>query len=83
MFTLTTAPYLRSRNAAIRPAIFPPFNQCETTDLKADSKAILKAHADDITEQLTLLENNGLLDWGVQDSKIRTLFTRLSMNAAA
>lgn len=82
IFTLTTAPYLRTRNCQIHPAIYPPFEQAEV-DLNAASLEILQAHAEDIIDQLTTIENNGLLDSGVQDSKIRTLFTQLSMNAAS
>lgn len=82
IFTLTTAPYLRTRNCQIQPAIYPPFEQV-AVDLKTASLEILQAHAEDIIEQLTTIDNNGLLDSGVQDSKIRTLFTQLSMNAAS
>lgn len=79
---MTTAPYLRTRNCQIQPAIYPPFKEVPV-DLNAASLEILQANAEDIIEHLTTIENNGLLDSGVQDSNIKTLFSQLSMNAAS
>lgn len=42
-------------------------------NLKELSKTVLATHGADIIDELTIVENNGLLDWGVENSNIKKL----------
>lgn len=75
MLVLTVAPYLRSNDCAIQPKLVQPFfNESSVeVDVNAIAKQVLATHAGDIIEELDVVQNNGLLDWGVETSPIKRL----------
>ncbi|XP_055604094.1 uncharacterized protein LOC129752332 [Uranotaenia lowii] len=73
ILSLTTAPFLRTKNAQNTPAMQPTLYKPEQ---KVDLKTVLKAHADHINRQLKDYEVRGMLDWGNVDSKIKGLMGR-------
>ncbi|XP_058821559.1 uncharacterized protein LOC131683527 [Topomyia yanbarensis] len=73
ILSLTTAPFLRTKNAQNTPAMQPTlYNEGQKVDLKP----VLKAHASHINQQLKNYEICGLLDWGAAESKIKGLMGR-------
>ncbi|EDS34163.1 Juvenile hormone-inducible protein [Culex quinquefasciatus] len=73
ILSLTTAPFLRTKNAQNTPAMQPTLYKDEQ---KVDLKPVLKAHAGQINQQLKDYELRGLLDWGAAESKIKGLMGR-------
>ncbi|XP_062556228.1 uncharacterized protein LOC134221062 [Armigeres subalbatus] len=73
IFSLTTAPFLRTKHAQNTPAVQPSLYK---DDKKVDIKPILKEHASAIVKQLKDYELRGLLDWGAAESKIKSLMGR-------
>lgn len=79
MLTLTVAPYLRSAACALRPKLVPPFVDGEDDDdgtvrsVAECAAEVLATHAEDIIEELDVVERNGLLDWGAESSNLRRL----------
>ena len=73
IFSLTTAPFLRTKNAQNTPAMQPTlYNEGQTIDIMP----VLKTHASHINQQLKDYELRGLLDWGAAESKIKGLMGR-------
>ncbi|XP_058455856.1 uncharacterized protein LOC131433087 [Malaya genurostris] len=73
ILSLTTAPFLRTKNAQNTPAMQPTlYNDGQCVDLKP----VLKAHASHLNHQLKDYELRGLLDWGAVESKIKGLMGR-------
>lgn len=73
IYTLTAAPYLRTINSQIAISIQPDL--AKETKI-AELKNILKDQKPHIIAQLQKYESQGLLDWGVADSKIKGLMGR-------
>lgn len=73
ILSLTTAPFLRTKNAQNTPAMQPTLYKDEQ---KVELKPVLKAHAGHINQQLKDYELRGLLDWGAAESKIKGLMGR-------
>lgn len=77
IYALTTAPYLRTTNSKINPAIQPAlYKEGLTTDPKLHSKNILEVHQGTIRSQLKKFDSVGLLDWGTAPSKVKGLMGR-------
>lgn len=75
MLTLTVAPYLRSVDCPVRPSLRPPFVNRPELDLTEIARTVLATHAEDIIEELDVVENNGLLDWGVEKGHLKRLLS--------
>lgn len=73
MLTLTVAPYLRSVDCLVEPKLVQPFLNRQDLDLTAIAKRVLATHAEDIIEELDVVEYNGLLDWGIESSNLKKL----------
>lgn len=69
------APYLRTSNCAIQPKLIAPISDTkeQQVDLSQLAKQVLANHAEEIIEELNVIENNGLLDWGVKNSHVQKL----------
>jgi Ecdysteroid kinase-like family len=78
IYSLTTAPYLRSDTGDIVPAIQPELCQPQNVaNLKTMANKILTDQKDELNERLRYFDNYGLLDWGAGESKIKGLMNRL------
>lgn len=73
MLTLTVAPYLRSVDCLVQPKLVQPFVNSQDVDLAAIAERVLATHAEDIIEELDVVEYNGLLDWGAESSNLKKL----------
>lgn len=73
MLTLTVVPYLRSAGCNAQPKLVRPFINDSDMDLGVIAKRVLATHAEDIIEELDVVECNGLLDWGVESSHLKKL----------
>lgn len=73
MLTLTVAPYLRSVDCLVEPKLVQPFVNSQDVELAAIAERVLATHAEDIIEELDVVEYNGLLDWGAESSNLKKL----------
>ncbi|XP_055643723.1 uncharacterized protein LOC129779952 isoform X2 [Toxorhynchites rutilus septentrionalis] len=73
ILSLTTAPYLRTRDAQNIPPMVPALH-IETQG--SELLSVLKAHSNHIIRQLQDYELRGLLEWGTSESKIKGLVER-------
>lgn len=64
---------MRTSTGSFYPGIHGPFNMATSDAIKTKSKSILSAYAENIMDELNIVENNGLLDWGKSESKIKLL----------
>lgn len=55
----------------MQPPLHAPFYN--VWDISTEATDILKEHAEEIMNELTIVENLGLLDWGTVDSKVKVL----------
>jgi len=77
IFTLTAAPYLRSTDKKIVPALIPTLhNHGVNKEFKSIGIALLKANREFILAQLKRFSHLGLFDWGVAENKIKELLGR-------
>lgn len=73
IYTVTVAPFLRTKSKIV-PAVQPEFynhklDAAELTSVFTSMKALLKA-------QMERFDNQGLLDWGAAESKVKGLMGR-------
>lgn len=71
------APYLRTPNCSVQPKLVAPI--LDTSEQQADigkiSAQVLTAYSRDLIEELDLVENKGLLDYGIQLSNVKKLLS--------
>lgn len=83
IFTLTAAPYLRSSDKKIVPAVIPSLHNDKTTgDLKSAGIGLLKENKVFLQNQLDRFEALGLLEWGAAENKVKGLLGRFQQMKA-
>lgn len=77
IFTLTAAPYLRTSDKKIVPALIPSLHNDEIAgDLKSVGITFLTENKTFLLNQLERFESLGLLEWGAGESKVKGLLNR-------
>uniref|UniRef100_A0A336MVX7 CSON006213 protein n=1 Tax=Culicoides sonorensis TaxID=179676 RepID=A0A336MVX7_CULSO len=77
IFTLTAAPYLRSSDKKIAPAIIPSlYNDDINKDFKSIGITMLKENKEFLLSQLNRFSYLGLFEWGVVENKVRGIMGR-------
>lgn len=77
IFTLTAAPYLRTSDKKIVPAVIPSLHNDQIVgDLKSEGIALLRENKEFLLNQIERFESLGLLEWGLAESKVRGLLSR-------
>lgn len=77
IFTLTAAPYLRSTDRIIVPAVIPTLhNNGVNKDFKSVGIAMLKENREFLLSQLNRFKYLGLFDWGTMENKVKGIMGR-------
>ncbi|XP_063701312.1 uncharacterized protein LOC134831187 [Culicoides brevitarsis] len=83
IFTLTAAPYLRSTDKKIVPAIIPSLhNDGVNKEFKSIGVTLLKENSAFLKAQLERFSRLGLMEWGAVENKVRGILGRFQKMAA-
>lgn len=83
IFTLTAAPYLRSTDKKIVPAIIPTLhNDGVNKEFKSVGISMLKENREFLLSQLQRFNYLGLFEWGTVENKVRGIMGRFQKMSA-
>lgn len=83
IFTLTAAPYLRTSDRKIVPAVIPSLHNDKIAgDLKSSGIGLLKENKQFLMNQIERFESLGLLEWGAAENKVKGLLSRFQQMKA-
>lgn len=83
IFTLTAAPYLRSTDKKIVPALIPSLhNDGVNKEFKSVGVTLLKENKGFLLAQLQRFNYLGLFEWGIVENKVRGIMGRFQKMSA-